>query len=391
MSVDKFKTLSNKNIDELIDLVDGKKQLETPEEQEEGKEKITTKIYEKYELIEEERRLYPDIELLIEIGTLACVLLLLYFIWPYLKAEKSFIFSKEQYEEALKLSESNITMKQKELIDIELKALADYYKYFEDTGIPYSLKSQGIEDLARGVIFLPVVAFVGGFVIPPFILLYIMWFVIKYWKMVLEATWGWFLMLYSYGTTLIEGKLGCKWYIKMVTSWKCKSPIFSEYYDKWLIEYIDIPAYHEKVAYVTKYNQTKDKYYTSNKLKYFDKYKETGEVDLNYLKQTMVDRAGEGFLKKLGSVKKILFDDPLDYIAKKSIEDKHSKEISKYSGIKKIFNIILFIGIIIGTFFFFYYFIFNDDQKQLIKTLSKQALSNTKEALSNTKEALSNT
>ena len=30
MSVDKFKTLSNKNIDELIDLVDGKKQLRPP-------------------------------------------------------------------------------------------------------------------------------------------------------------------------------------------------------------------------------------------------------------------------------------------------------------------------------------------------------------------------
>jgi len=373
MSVDKFKALSNKNIDELIDLVDGKKPLQTPEEELEGKEKITTKIYEKYELLEEERRLYPDIELLIEIGTVACVLLLLYFIWPYFKAKNSFIFSKEQFDEAVNLPIDTFSIEEQNLINDELKALDDYYKYFEDTGIPYSLKAQGIQDLARGVIFLPVVAFVGGFIIPPFILLYIMWFVTKYWKMVIEATWGWFLMLYTYGTTLIEVKLGCKWYIKMVTSWKCRSPIFSEYYDKWLVEYIDIPSYHEKVAYVAKYNQSKDKYFTKNKLKYFDKYKETGEVDLTYLKQTMVDRAGEGFLKKLGNIKKVLFDDPLDYISKKVIEDRHAKEISKHSTIKKVFNIILIFSLLTAVFFLLYYFVFDNDQKQLIKGLVKSA------------------
>jgi hypothetical protein len=371
MSVDKFKGLANKNIDELIDLVDGKKPLQTPEEQAEGKEKITTKIYEKYEILEEDRRLYPDIELLIEIGTVACVLLLLYFIWPYFTANNSFIFSKEQFEEAKKLPSSAYTLKEKELIDTELKALEDYYKYFEDTGVPYSLKAQGIQDLARGVIFLPIVAFVGGFVIPPFILLYIMWFVIKYWKMVLEAVWGWFLMLYEYGTTLIEGKLGCKWYIKMVTDWKCKSPIFSEYYDMWLFQYIDIPAYHEKVAYVTKYNQTKDKYYSKNKLQYFDKYKEQGEVDLTYLKQTMVNRAGEGFLKKLGSVKKFLFDDPIDYMAKWSIQDKKAREIKSHSTIKKVIDIVVLIGVLAGIFLFFYYFIFGDEEKQIVKTAYK--------------------
>jgi hypothetical protein len=373
MSVDKFKALSNKNIDELIDLVDGKKPLQTPEEELEGKEKITTKIYEKYELLEEERRLYPDIELLIEIGTVACVLLLLYFIWPYFKAKNSFIFSKEQFDEAVNLPIDTFSIEEQNLINDELKALDDYYKYFEDTGIPYSLKAQGIQDLARGVIFLPVVAFVGGFIIPPFILLYIMWFVTKYWKMVIEATWGWFLMLYTYGTTLIEGKLGCKWYIKMVTSWKCRSPIFSEYYDKWLVEYIDIPSYYEKVSYVAKYNQSKDKYFTKNKLKYFDKYKETGEVDLTYLKQTMVDRAGEGFLKKLGNIKKVLFDDPLDYISKKVIEDRHAKEISKHSTIKKVFNIILIFSLLTAVFFLLYYFVFDNDQKQLIKGLVKSA------------------
>jgi len=373
MSVDKFKALSNKNIDELIDLVDGKKPLQTPEEELEGKEKITTKIYEKYELLEEERRLYPDIELLIEIGTVACVLLLLYFIWPYFKAKNSFIFSKEQFDEAVNLPIDTFSIEEQNLINDELKALDDYYKYFEDTGIPYSLKAQGIQDLARGVIFLPVVAFVGGFIIPPFILLYIMWFVTKYWKMVIKATWGWFLMLYTYGTTLIEGKLGCKWYIKMVTSWKCRSPIFSEYYDKWLVEYIDIPSYHEKVSYVAKYNQSKDKYFTKNKLKYFDKYKETGEVDLTYLKQTMVNRAGEGFLKKLGNIKKVLFDDPLDYISKKVIEDRHAKEINKHSTIKKVFNIILIFSLLTAVFFLLYYFVFDNDQKQLIKGLVKSA------------------
>jgi len=87
----------------------------------------------------------------------------------------------------------------------------------------------------------------------------------------------------------------------------------------------------------------------------------------------MVDRAGEGFLKKLGNIKKVLFDDPLDYISKKVIEDRHAKEISKHSTIKKVFNIILIFSLLTAVFFLLYYFVFDNDQKQLIKGLVKSA------------------
>ena len=80
-------------------------------------------------------------------------------------------------------------------------------------------------------------------------------------------------MLYNYGTSLIEGKLGCKWYISMVTGWHCRSPSFGEYFEGWMRQYVSSPAYHEKLQYVSKYYTTKDKYYTEPKLKYFDKYK----------------------------------------------------------------------------------------------------------------------
>ena len=91
----------------------------------------------------------------------------------------------------------------------------------------------------------------------------------------------------------------------------------------------------------------------------------------------MINRAGEGFLKKLGDIKKVLFDDPLDYISKIAIEDKHAKEIGKHPTIKKVFNIIIMISILVSLFFILYYFIFNNDQKQLIKSL----VNSTKETL----------
>jgi len=41
------------------------------------------------------------------------------------------------------------------------------------------------------------------YVVPPFVIAYVVWFIVKYWKYILAAVWGWFLMLYKYFTKLI--------------------------------------------------------------------------------------------------------------------------------------------------------------------------------------------
>lgn len=318
--------LLQKNVQDLIDIIDGKKP-----EGDDGTPSKTTKLQDAasaFQKLNEARIKNEDITLLIEILTIAAILLAVYVIYPYFTADKSFIFSKEQLMDAMKMPSTAFSVEEVAKVQQELDALAAYFKYFSDTGTPYSFKAQGLEDLGRGVVFLPIIAFVVTFVIPPFVSLYLIWFIVKYWKSVIEATWGWFVMMYEYGTKLIEGKLGCKWYISMVTGWGCHSPKFSQYYDDWLKKFVIVPSYHEKLAYVDKYTTTKNKWYTLPKLKYFDTPKGEVETELKYSKKLAIDRTGETFLKTLAGFEETLYDNPRDELYKWMLKDPRSKEIS---------------------------------------------------------------
>ena len=163
----------------------------------------------------------------------------------------------------------------------------------------------------------------------------------------IEATWGWFIMLYEYGTHLIEGKLGCKWYISMVTGWNCHSPKFSQYYDEWLRKYIIVPSYHEKIGYIDKYTTTKNKWFTIPKMKYFDTPKDELKTDLSYTKKIVVDRSGETFVEKLGSFYKTLYIEPRDTIYKWMLSDSKAKEIKTGKSNDTIFTWIKYIILIL--------------------------------------------
>ena len=239
----------------------------------------------------------PDVTLLVEITVFVIILMWLYSIWPYLSASKSFIFSKEQYMKASMLPESAYSIDEMSKIKIELKALKDYFDYF--TSPPYSLENQGIFELNKGVIFLPIISFIVIYIVPPFVILYIIWFIITYWKYVLAAVWGWFLMIYHFGSKLVECKLASKWYIRMVTGWSTGCPDFSQYFNAWRRQYIDIPVYYEKLKYIQEYYAAKEKYYTIPKRYYIDLPKERYKVKTDFLQKVYVDRATEVFLKKL--------------------------------------------------------------------------------------------
>lgn len=300
-------SLLHKNIDELIDLVDGKKKLD--------KDKVNTtnteELYKLYDKAQEFRRNSPDVILLIEVVIIICILTILYILWPYLTADKSLLFSKEQFDNAMKLNSNSFNINDVTKVNMELKAMDEYFKYFTDIRTPYSLKSQGIIDLMKGTIFMPFVM-VGTFIVAPiFISTYILWFIWKYWKITMEACFGFLdICIYRYLKATIEGKLGCFFFIKIALGYHCHGATFDEFYSIWYRQYVEEPLYHEKLKYIDNYHMEKDKHITLPKLKYIDNPIDTVKTHGEYIKETVVDRSIESFMKAIKTVIYYLFDNP---------------------------------------------------------------------------------
>ena len=276
------------------------------------KENVINNISEKYNQtpISQWRSARPDITLLVEITILVAIIIFFYSIWPYLSIPKSPIFTNEQYLRALQLSENDFSIAELSKIRVELKALTDYVQYFQS--LPFSPENQGIYDLNKGVIFLPIISFIIIYIVPPFVILYIVWFIITYWRYVIAAIWGWLVMIYRYSSTLIECKLAEKWYIRMVTGWTPCSPNFSEYFNAWRKQYVDIPVYYERLKYIQEYYAAKRKYYTIPKRYYIDLPRERYQIKTEYLRKVYVDRAIDVFLRKLVDWYRIYYELPRD-------------------------------------------------------------------------------
>ena len=239
----------------------------------------------------------PDLTLLVEIMLAVVFLVILYRALPLLTASNKPAFSKDQFQKALKLPEGAFNVTELAKVNLEVKALQDYRSFFDFR--PYSYENSGMGDLVRANAVLPFVMFAIQYVIPPFVIAYIIWFIIRFWPYVIAAVWGWYLMLYEYFTRLIQCKLGCKWYISMMTGWGCCSPDFSEYFNAWRRKYIDIPVYTEKMKYVQKYLWAKRVYYEIPYRKYIELPIKRYKVKAEFAKKIYVDRAIEVFLKKL--------------------------------------------------------------------------------------------
>ncbi len=119
-------------------------------------------------------------------------------------------------------------------------------------------------------------------------------------------------MLWSYGSSLIECNMAQKWYIRMVTGWSRSCPNFSQYFNNWRREFIDIPVYYEKLKYIQQYYAAKRKYYEIPKMYYVDLPRERYSIKANYLRKVYVDRAYETFLHKLLNLNKRYVDQPRD-------------------------------------------------------------------------------
>lgn len=91
-------------------------------------------------------------------------------------------------------------------------------------------------------------------IFPTIILGYIIWVIIKYYKYVFAAMWGFFIMLYSFFTKKVECTLAAKWYIRMVTGWKKCKVSFSDYLNRWYNDFILRPIKEQHINYRKAYD-----------------------------------------------------------------------------------------------------------------------------------------
>lgn len=247
----------------------------------------------------------PDLTLLGEVILVIICFFALTFLWPYLSAKIN-KYSSHQLNQAKKLPQSAFSIADMAKIEMQGKSLQKYYNYFRSN--PFSDEHIGIGELQRMNTYLPFIAFIIQYLVPPMVAGYLIWFVIKYWKYVLDAIWGWFLMMYHFATGRVECVLAEKWYIRWITGWSDDCPTFGEMFDDWRRTYIDIPIYKEKLKYVREFNEAKEKYYTRPKQKYID-------APLESLTQRF-----ENMRARLSSLKQKYFDNVINSITSKSSE-----------------------------------------------------------------------
>ena len=240
----------------------------------------------------------PDFTFLIEIFLVVVFIIVVYNVFPMLSNTPPAKYSSDQLERALSAPRSSYSIEQLAKINMEVNSLNTWKEYFSKDD-PFSEMNSGIMDLNRANALMPYVMFAIQYIIPPFVIAYIIWFIIKFWRYVIDAVWGWCLMLWAFTNKVISCKLGCKWYIRMVTSWSCCNPSFSTYFNAWRRKYIDRPIYLEKLKYMKKYYWAKKNYYEIPYRQYIELPYARTKVKAKFAKKIYVDRSTEVFLKKL--------------------------------------------------------------------------------------------
>ena len=239
----------------------------------------------------------PDLVFFRNILLFLASLVIVYYTLPYVSGKVQTGFSKEQFDKAVKLPESAFNIEEVAEVNQKIKAFEDHKAYFNDGG-PYAPANAGVHEVGKTAVALPMLIFFMQFILPPLAIGYIVWFVITYWPYVYRALWGWFLAMYDYFTSLVQGKMGCKWYIRYVTGWKCRSVNFSTYIIQWRRRYIDGPVHQERIKYINQYYAAKERYLTKPYKKYISDPIERRKINAEYAKRIAADRTMEVLLKK---------------------------------------------------------------------------------------------
>ena len=114
----------------------------------------------------------PDITFLAEILLLIVLCVILYYTWPYITGSTLPGFNNKQFMKASKLPATAFNVAELAKVNMEVKSLSDYAAFFK--GNPYSLENSGIRDLLISVAVLPFVMFFIQFILPPFVIAYVL-------------------------------------------------------------------------------------------------------------------------------------------------------------------------------------------------------------------------
>jgi hypothetical protein len=244
------KDIVNTHIDNNLKAIDNKKRsiaAKISKKLEEQKKNIHKNIIAPHEKLRKTNKatmFYVDLCLSIVVGI---------FIYKMYPTIKGFLntenYTKEQYEQAMKLPENSYSREELQRATEYRKSFQDWMDYYksEDAFSEYNL---GTTEIRRGNDLREPIKFMIQYVIPYVILAYMAWFVIKYFKYVLAAIWGFFVTVYQFVTKKITCKLAEKWYIRMGTGWSRCHPKFGKYIDDWENRYIKRPIAEERISYL---------------------------------------------------------------------------------------------------------------------------------------------
>jgi hypothetical protein len=244
------KDIVNSHIETNLKAIDDKKRsiaAKISKKLEEQKKEIRDKIIAPHEELRKSNKatmFYVDICLSLVAG------IFVYKMFPSIKkffsTEK---YTKKQYEAAMKLPEDAYSRNDLQKASEFKKSFQDWMTYYkgEDAFSEYNL---GTTEIRRGNDLREPIQFMLQYVIPYVILAYISWFIIKYFKYVIAAIWGFFVTVYQFTTRKITCKLAEKWYIRLATGWSRCNPSFGEYVDDWKNRYISRPIAEERINYL---------------------------------------------------------------------------------------------------------------------------------------------
>ena len=209
----------------------------------------------------------PDIRYLGFLIGLGIVGVGAYLLSHYVLNTTNLPFSIEEFLIAKLIPESKFSIHQLSEVRNEANSIKEWLSYFQSE--PFSPENMGRRALTSGVIFIQIFSFIAIYLVPPFVMLYILWFVLKYWKEVIRAVWGFTLFMYRYVTELIQCILARRWYIQMITGWSTRcGATLGQRLRKWRRQYIDRPLDRERFAYQKLFRKLYEKYYLRPRRKY---------------------------------------------------------------------------------------------------------------------------
>jgi hypothetical protein len=200
-------------------------------------------------------------------------------------------FTQFQLQKAMGLTLSDFSMRELAGVNLEVKSFEEYKDFFKTN--PFSDQNSGAADLAKANTVMPLIVFGLQYILPPFLLGYIVWFLAKFWTYITAGILGFFVTTMNYIKDLAIGIFGCEKFFRMMfPKLKCSKNIrFSSYYNSWFRRYVENPIRKERLNYLKKIDKMRKEYVEGPINSVITKPLQQLSVEAQFTKEVYVDRA----------------------------------------------------------------------------------------------------